>query len=156
MKIKQILLSVILATAIVGTAMAQPRAIGARIGGGADFSYQHSFASRNMIDMSVGVSGFWGNYGYADVNCMFDWVFNISGGWNWYVGPGLGLGCYWGQHYGKTPVRVNLGAQIGVEYQFNIPLNLSLDFRPMTNVLGYGENYYLDWWTIALGVRYRL
>lgn len=131
--------------------MAQPRAIGARLGGNVEFSYQHSFASRNMIDLSAGASGFWGNYGYADVNCIFDWVFNISGGFNWYVGPGLGIGWYWDEYH-DHPFRLNIGAQIGIEYQFGIPLNLSLDFRPMANVFGF---YYTDFFSVALGIRYR-
>jgi len=93
---------------------------------------------------------------------MFDWVFNISGGWNWYVGPGAGIGFgfgRWWHDYNYIPFRLNVGAQIGVEYQFGIPLNLSLDWRPMVNVLGFVRgNHYPLWYSfsgVALGVRYR-
>ena len=44
---------------------------------------------------------------------------------------------------------------IGIEYDFNIPLLLSLDFRPEIGVAGYddfSDNFDFD---IALGIRYQ-
>ncbi|MEN8789577.1 MAG: hypothetical protein ABF295_08665, partial [Flavobacteriaceae bacterium] len=44
---------------------------------------------------------------------------------------------------------------IGVEYDFDIPLLLSLDFRPEIGILGYddfSDNFDFD---IALGIRYQ-
>jgi len=149
--------------AIVSVSFAQPRAIGARLGYNVEFSYQHSLTDRMMMDLTAGATNIWNPWAYADVNAMFDWVFNINGGWNWYVGPGagigFGLGSYWHEE-GYVPFRLNIGGQIGIEYQFGIPLNLSLDWRPMVNVLGFGRyptgyHWYSDFYGIALGVRYR-
>ena len=139
-------------------AYAQPRAIGVRLGGDADFSYQHSLGEKNMLDVTAGF-GWMGYYG-ANVSVMYDWVFDIQGGWKWYVGPGGGVGFGWGPVYKDNdlfPLRVNVGAQIGVEYQFKIPLNLSLDWRPMVNCLGFGHpglNHIVSWGP-GLGIRYR-
>lgn len=154
---KKIFLTLVVVMMMATAAIAQPRAIGARLGGDVEFSYQHSFASRNMIDLSVGAYNYWGHDGYGSINatCMFDWVFNITGGLNWYVGPGFGVGYIWDNHYDGNHIRLNLGAQIGLEYQFNIPLNLSLDWRPMTNVLSGYHDYFFDYYSLALGIRYR-
>lgn len=156
---KKFLLTFCLLASIVVAANAQPRAIGARVGWNLEFSYQHAIASRNMIDLTAGVTNFFNNAAYVDANCVFDWVFNINGGWNWYVGPGLGVGYGFGSHWRENdyiPFRLNIGGQIGVEYQFGIPLNLSLDWRPMWNVMGAGHGFfYGEFCSFGLGVRYR-
>lgn len=137
---------------------AQPRAIGARLGGDLEFSYQHIVSPKNMLDCTAGVS-IGSNHFSVNATVMYDWVFNIEGGWNWYVGPGggVGVGIYSSDTEVKLPLRVSVGGQIGVEYQFGIPLILSLDYRPMFNVISIFNDFYDSgsWFGIALGIRYR-
>lgn len=148
---------------LVFTAVAQPRAIGGRLGTLAEVSYQHTTHAGQMIDLTAGTSNYFLTSGYAEVACMYDWVFNIAGSWNWYVGPGVGVGYYWhGYADGYSHLRLAVGAQIGVEYQFRIPLNISLDWRPMYNLMFLHRTngaesglYYGDLYGIALGLRYR-
>ncbi|MDR1459977.1 MAG: hypothetical protein LBI60_07160 [Bacteroidales bacterium] len=154
---KKIVLGVMLLGSIITTVNAQPRAIGGRLGGDVEFSYQHRLG-KNMIDATAGL-GLGYNHLAIDFTAMYDWVFPISswkqaGKWNWYVGPGAGLGFIVNRHV-RIPVKLNLGGQIGVEYQFNFPLNLSLDYRPMINVLGFGNHTWGNFFGIALGIRYR-
>ena len=48
------------------------------------------------------------------------------------------------------------GAQIGLEYDFKIPLNLSVDWRPMINLFGLRQgDFTSNLLNVALGVRYR-
>lgn len=170
MNCKKFFLILLLPILCLTVAKAQPRAIGARLGGNIDFSYQHFVLSNNMLDITAGVSNYVVRYdrktgepysfGSIDLTCMFDWVMNITGGLNWYVGPGAGLGFYWSNYHGNTPVKLNVGAQVGLEYQFKIPLNISIDYRPMVNIFGLipdgdGRLYLGDFYGIALGVRYR-
>ena len=159
---KKLFTTMIVMLAVASVAFAQPRAIGGRVGYNVEFSYQHSLGDRMMMELTAGATNVWNPWGHLDVNAMFDWVFNINGGWNWYVGPGAGIGFAYGRYWrdnGYIPFRVNVGAQIGVEYQFDIPLNLSLDWRPMVNVLSFvqGNTYplYYNFAGVALGVRYR-
>lgn len=152
---KKFLLITVLALGFA-TAYAQPRAIGGRLGGNLEASYQHTLG-KNMLDCTLGVG--LGNYMALNAFVAYDWVFNIkswphAGEWNWYVGPGAGVGLFFDGNL-DVPVSVNVGGQIGVEYQFNFPLNLSLDYRPMINVLGFGDNTWGYWYGVALGVRYR-
>lgn len=158
---KHLFTTLLILTITISSAIAQPRAIGARVGYNLEFSYQHSLRAHNMIECMFGATNVWNNWGYVEANAVFDWVFPIKNGWNWYVGPGAGLGVgygpYW-HNYGYSPLRINVGGQIGLEYQFKIPLNLSLDWRPMINLLGLNQQYYpiyRNFYNFAVGVRYR-
>ena len=129
------ILSIVLC--VITTATAQPRAIGGRIGGDIDFSYQHALGSRNMLDLSAGV-GF-GNYFSIGVAGAYDWLFPIKGwnhpgAWTFYAGPAAGL---YVNTSGKIPIGINIGGQVGIEYTFEFPLNISLDYRPLINILGF-------------------
>jgi hypothetical protein len=85
-------------------------------------------------------------------------VFSIKswpqkGKWTWYVGPGAGLRFAFGNKI-DVPINLAIGGQIGVEYQIWFPLNLSLDYRPMINILGF-QNIGVNPYGFALGIRYR-
>ncbi len=154
---KKIILGIAFLCGITLTMNAQSRAIGARLGGDVEFSYQHQLG-KNMIDATLGL-GIAPSHMSLNATAMYDWIFPIKwqhkGEWNLYAGPGGGLGFIFGKDV-DIPVSLNIGGQVGVEYQFWFPLTLSLDYRPMINVLGFGDNV---WWGnffgIALGVRYR-
>ena len=149
---KRFLIAAVLVLGLCATANAQPRAIGGTIGYGIDFSYQNYVGGQsNMIDLAVGLWGFNGIH----AACNYDWIFPIQGGWNWYVGPGAGVGFDFAHGDDKGYFALSVGGQIGVEYNFNIPLNLSLDYRPMINVLGFNNGHWGNFYGVALGIRYR-
>src|SRR5690606_34014352 len=115
----------------------------------------HSFPTRRSSDL------------YFDafkISALYQWVFPIDGNFNWYYGAGGGLGSvdfttrFDGQQQPYTPnggLFVFAAGNIGVEYDFDIPLLLSLDFRPEIGLAGYknfSNNFDFD---IALGIRYQ-
>ena len=125
-------------------AQAQPRAIGVRAGYAAQLSYQHTLGGENFLEADLG----W-NLGFLGVGLSYDFSITPSAPVNFYVGPTIDLG--------GVP-RANMfvfgvGAQLGIEYQFNFPLQLSLDWRPMYYRLG--QNNAFGWEGLALGIRYR-
>jgi len=83
----------------------------------------------------------------------------IDDGFNWYLGAGGGLGSYsWDDAVpggDDSETFVFVAGDVGIEYNFDIPLLLSLDFRPE---IGFGDEIYgnddLDF-DIALGIRYQ-
>jgi len=146
-------------------------AIGLRLGDndglGAEVSYQRGLSERNRLEFDLG----WRDGKHYDgfkLAGLYQWVWNIDAGFNWYVGAGGGLasyrytennnnnGIYYKETYGFA------AGDIGIEYNFDFPLLISLDFRPE---IGFGKDYYIDDnriynnkdldLDIALGVRYQ-
>ena len=165
---KKILFVAVLALASI-TAYAQPRAIGANLGGSLGFSYQHGFGEANMLDVSVytpiaiGQGQVWGLSGIV----TYDWIdpFNApvpwdnKGEWHWYMGVGGAVCAVFGANVGY----VGVAGHIGIEYDFWFPFQLSLDWRPVIGVgiasangaTGVGFNTGGLYEGITLGVRYK-
>jgi opacity protein-like surface antigen len=140
-------------------------ALGLRLGDndgfGGEISYQARLSSTHRLELDLG----WRdgkNYDGFKLAALHQWVWNIDGGFNWYAGLGGGVGSYSfkddknfnnGDNYNDTFVFA--AGDIGIEYNFDIPLLISLDFRPE---IGFGDERYnnndlgLD---IALGIRYQ-
>ena len=136
-------------------------ALGLRLGDsdgfGAEISYQRGLGDNNRLEFDLG----WRdgrNYDGFKLAGLYQWVFPLDGGFNWYVGAGGGLGSY-DFDYNENGVRYNdsetfffAAGDIGIEYNFDIPLLISIDFRPE---IGFGDfNDDLDF-DIALGLRYQ-
>jgi len=147
-----------------------PQTLGVRFGGGSlsglELSYQKSMGDINRLELG----GWWGydwgsgwSINYYGVNGFWHWRWDVAGvdGLGWYIGPGAQV-AYWSQHYNflwvsyasKNGVYVNVGGEIGLEYDLNkqqkVPVLLSLDIRPMVSVVGGVSFYYGG----ALAVRY--
>ena len=148
----------VMVLAAVGTANAQARAFGGRLGYGAEFSYQHSLGSSNMLEVDFGLPGFNG----LEVVVTYDWVFPFrswkeQGSWNWYLGIGGGAGMY---GFNNINAYAGFAGRLGVEYNFWFPLNLSLDWRPIIGpTFGNGSVGFngsgLFQGGIALGIRFQ-
>ena len=136
-------------------------ALGLRLGDsdgfGAEISYQKSIARYNRVEANLG----WRdsrNFDAFKLSGVYQWVHQLDGNFNWYYGVGGGLGTV-GFDPGFTNEDGGLfvfgAGDIGIEYNFDIPLLLSLDFRPEIGLIGYdgfSDNFDFD---IALGIRYQ-
>ncbi len=155
----------LMAIAILGfafTSTAQDiaeNAIGLRLGDsdgfGAEISYQRGIGDNNRLEFGLG----WrdgNNYSAIRAVGLYQWVWTLDGNFNWYAGVGGGISSY---SLDNTAPGVDdsdtsflAAGDIGIEYDFDIPLLISLDFRPE---LGFGDfNDDLDF-DIALGIRYQ-
>lgn len=151
-------------TALMNAQDISDNALGLRLGDsdgfGAEISYQRLLSGNNRLELDLGIrSG--NNYDGFKLAGIYQWVWNIDGGFNWYAGPGAGIASY-SYDYRDNGVRIDdnqtflfIGGDIGIEYNFDIPLLISLDFRPE---FGFGNDRYnnddLDF-DIALGIRYQ-
>ena len=169
---KKILFVAVLAMASI-MAYAQPRAIGANLGGNIGFSYQHGFGEANMLDVAAYVpwsSGFAGGnvaWGIGGI-VTYDWIdpfnapvpWNNKGEWHWYMGVGGAGGAFF-----QAPAGwVGAAGHFGIEYDFWFPFQLSLDWRPVIGVgladngnggVSAGFNTGGLYHGITLGVRYK-
>ena len=138
-------------------------ALGLRLGDsdgfGAEISYQKSLSQYNRLEVDLG----WRDHRYFNafkLAGVYQWVHQLDGDFNWYYGVGGGLGNVSFDNIPNNTVDNDglfvFGAgNIGIEYNFDIPLLLSLDFRPEIGLVGYdgfSDNFDFD---IALGIRYQ-
>ncbi len=132
---KKILFVAIFAIASFAVANAQPRAIGGRLAYGVEASYQHSMGDTDFVEANLGLFGFSSLNATATYNFMClqpDWT--SKGEWGLYAGPGASVGFGWL----TRSFSVAAVGQVGLEYTFWFPLQLSVDLRPQVGVELYG------------------
>ncbi|QYJ67874.1 porin family protein [Flavobacterium litorale] len=164
---KKVFLAAIMLVGLSISAQAQEKnALGLRLGDndgfGGEVSYQRYISSDNRLEFDLG----WRdskNYDAIKLAALYQWVWNIDGGFNWYAGVGGGLGS-WEFDDGRIPDGFDddndsgtfffAAGNLGIEYNFDIPIQLSLDIRPE---LYFGDDFREDDFgpDIALGIRYR-
>ena len=144
----------LLATATLSAQSISKNAIGLRIGDndgfGGEVSYQRYLKENNRLEFDLGFRSSRNVDAFKLVG-LYQWVMPIDGGFNWYVGAGAGIGSFdAGDNDGTFAL---IAGDIGIEYNFEFPLLLSLDIRPE---LGFNNDFSDDLdLDIALGIRYQ-
>ena len=151
------------ATMAVSAQQISEHALGLRLGDsdgfGAEISYQKSVSRSNRVEIDLG----WRdsrNFDAFKLTGTYQWVEPLDGNFNWFYGVGGGLGSvdFSAGSNGEVPdggLFIFGAGVIGIEYNFDIPLLISLDFRPEIGLVGYddfSDNFDFD---IALGLRYQ-
>ena len=164
---KKLFLSAFMLAGMAFTTQAQSiakNALGLRLGDndgfGVEVSYQRGLGDNNRLELDLG----WRDskhYDAVKLVGLYQWVWNIEGGFNWYAGVGGGVGTYdydyngpgLGNEYDDSGTFLLVAGDIGIEYKFDFPLQLSLDFRPE---LYFGDDFRDDNFgpDIALGARF--
>ena len=157
---KKLILSAIMLVGLAFASNAQEiseNALGLRLGSndgfGGEISYQRGLGDNNRLEVDLG----WRNntdYDAFKLVGLYQWVWNIEGGFNWYAGVGGGLGSYSEDKTDNSGTYFLAAGDIGIEYNFDIPLILSLDLRPEVY---FGDKFRSDNFgpDIALGIRYQ-
>ncbi len=137
-------------------------ALGLRLGDndgfGGEISYQRELNTDNRLEFDLG----WRNSKYVNafkIVGLYQWVWNLDKGFNWYAGAGGGIGTwsYEDKFYNNnksTGTFAVLAGDVGIEYNFDFPLQISLDARPEFGI----NRKYVDnniGFDIALGLRYK-
>lgn len=124
---------------------------GANDGFGTEFSYQRKLTSNNRLEVDLGIRG---NDGYNafKVTGLYQWVWQLENKFNWYAGFGGGLGNWKDKGTDTSSTSVFASGVIGVEYNFDIPLLISLDFRPEVGFSNYYDGFNSD---IGIALRYQ-
>ena len=163
---KKILLTLSLILGITAISNAQTiskNAIGIRAGDGDGFgteiSYQRALGDNNRLEIDLGYED-GNNFDGFKVSGIYQWIWNIEGGFNWYAGAGAGLGTISldddfpgrGDFDGDSETFLFAAGQVGIEYNFELPLLISLDVRPEFYFGDFRDGNDLD---IALGIRYQ-
>lgn len=145
------ILSIFILTAIMQNANAQvisKNAIGLRLesinGFGGEISFQKKLTNDNRLELDLGIRS-----NQIKLTGIYQWIWKIDNGFNWYAGVGAGVGSI-NKKY-NSGAFLSLDGDVGLEYLFDFPLQLSLDLRPEFAI---GNNHTNFDQGIALGIRY--
>lgn len=133
-------------------------AIGLRLGGGngygAEATYQRGLSAKNRLEVDLGLRNSNKFNAFKAVG-LYQWVWNIEGGFNWYAGVGAGLGSVNDKHHHRSDgFYALIAGDIGVEYIFDdVPIQLFLDFRPEFILANY-DVYDTFGPDFAIGIRF--
>src|SRR5680860_535676 len=95
---KLILLAIFVigATAATQAQTISENALGLRFGGGngygAEVSYQRALGDNNRLEFDLGWRNDNSRYNSVKLAALYQWVWNIEGGFNWYADGGGGIG----------------------------------------------------------------
>ncbi|MES2748379.1 MAG: hypothetical protein V4648_08360 [Bacteroidota bacterium] len=171
---KKVILSVFMLMSLTYSMQAQEvvskNAIGLRLGDndgfGGEISYQRQIFTNNRLEFDLG----WRNSKNVDavkLTGLYQWFWNIDKGFYWYVGVGGGAGS-WRHDYNLNNGNGNdniyyedsgafafAAGDIGIEYNFKIPIQVAIDFRPELyfNSDDFREDSFGP--DVALSVRYK-
>jgi hypothetical protein len=125
--------------------------LGDNNGFGTEISYQRGLSDNNRIEANLG----WRNNHNVSafkLTGIYQWVWEIDNNFNWYAGAGAGLGSW--SNSDSNGSFVYISGNVGIEYNFEeVPIQLSLDYRPEFGGHGYFNNNYGS--DIAIGIRYK-
>lgn len=140
-------------------AQSRDNAIGIRTGDndgfGVEINYQRNLADNNRLEVGLGLRS--GNdYDGFKLTGLYQWIWNIDGNFNWYAGAGGGFGSY---SFDNVPPGIDdsetfffAAGNLGIEYDFDFPLILSLDVRPEIGFGDFNDDFDFD---LGLGIRYQ-
>lgn len=115
---------------------------------GAELSWQHGLGN-NRMELDFG----WAthdSHGYYNLTGIYQWTGGIVNNLGWFAGVGANVG-YW-DGYDSKNLGLGVLAQAGLEYNFNIPIQLTLDARPQWDIIGAASGF---GYGVAFGIRYR-
>jgi len=140
---KLMMIAVLMVSALAMNAQDYNWAIGVRGG------YENAgiTVKKGMGGTALDFTGNWhlgSGYTALNVQGLYEWQQNITGGLDWYYGLGAHVGM-WTVDNAGSDLWLGVDAVIGLEFKFpSLPIALSLDYRPGLNILpdvsgGYGD-----------------
>ena len=143
---KKKLFTLIVVTFIMGSVAAQDYNTGIGVRGGLynGVTIKHFLSQRSAVEGLVATR--WGSINLTALYEIHnDNAFDVDR-LNWYYGIGGHVGLWDGDNIPGSPVgsylAVGVDGILGIEYNFaEIPINVSLDWKPRFNILGYSKFY---------------
>lgn len=121
-------------------------AIGVRFSGGngtgGEVSYQKALGSNNRLEINLGLANEFTDF---KATALHQWVWNLEEKFNWYAGFGGGI-------VSANGTGIYGAGIIGIEYNFDAPVLLSIDYRPEVGISGGLNGLNSD---VALSVKYQ-
>lgn len=146
---KKVFLTIGLLVAATFTINAQDisdNAIGLRFSGGngvgGEITYQKSLGESNRLEIDLGLANEFTDF---KATGLYQWVWNLEDRFNWYAGVGGGI-------ISAGGTGIYGAGVVGIEYNFDAPILLSIDYRPEIGISGGLSGLNSD---VALAVKYQ-
>ena len=142
--------ALIVSTVVTLMGQADSKAIGIRFANefnGGELTFQTPLGHANRLELNLGLNSWSNSNSGIQLTGIYQWVWGlnqVATGLNWYLGLGPSLGTY------NSNFGIGVVGQLGIEYNFNIPLQISLDWRPTLL-----NSYYTYYGGNGLSLRYR-
>lgn len=146
---KKIIITLVAVLAFTAVATAQPKSIGGRFGyKGIEVSYEHNMGGANFLELNGGLDFGWHN---EHPGFIASGIYNFMiaqpnwsrGEWGFYAGPGAYAGYFDAKvansDYWASGFSLGVTGQVGLEYTFWFPLQLSVDVRPYVGLHFSGD-----------------
>lgn len=91
-----------------------------------EISWQHKLKDENRLEFGLAFDD-----NQFLVSGLYQWVYELKGDFNWYFGVGGVLEKRAARNY-----TLAAAGDLGIEYNFEFPLQLSFDVRPGVEVFG--------------------
>jgi hypothetical protein len=120
--------------------------VGSNDGFGAEISFQRKLKENNRLEVNLGLRN-----GFSDLKLsgLYEWVWSLEENLNWYAGTGAGF-------YDANKASIFASGVVGIEYNLendvNLPLLISLDYRPEIGITGDLNGLNSD---LGLSLRYQ-
>ena len=138
---KKFLISFALFACMAMTANAQDYNTGVGLRGGftSGLTVKHFLSSNTAVEGILSTR--WRGFDITGLYEIHNQAFNVPG-LNWYYGFGGHIGFWNGKHVSwgsdNSYTVIGIDGILGLEYSFTeIPFNISIDWKPMLNVIGY-------------------
>lgn len=104
---------------------------------GTEITYQRGVTDNNRLEIDLGIRSD-RVFRALKATGLYEWVWELDGNFNWYAGAGGGIGSWKIKDTDSSDVFIFAAGVVGVEYNFDFPLQISLDLRPE---LGFSNLY---------------
>ena len=133
---------ILTATFSVNAQKVSENAIGIRLGFGGEISYQKSLGDNNRLEIDLGLANDLNDF---KATALYQWVWSLENKFNWYAGVGGGI-------VSANETGVFGSGVLGIEYNFESPILISIDYRPEIGISGGLSGLNSD---VALSLRYQ-
>ena len=141
---KKVIAILVAILAFAAVANAQSRSLGIRATYGGELSYQHNMGSASFLEADL---GFAVKEGFV-ATAIYDFILGQSGGFSIYAGPGAQVAFINADDF--SGLGLAIAGQLGIEYVFDAPIGISVDWRPRFNFIHGGFGYS----SVAFALRY--
>lgn len=127
--------------------------LGLRLSYGADIDFRMNLDQKHTVNLMLNFPHFNGTV----LTGLFEWRWPvIQSGFSAYVGPGLHFGAF-GFANDHTAFNFGIDLMLGLEYKFDAPVALSIDWKPAMEILT--GDYWARWqswglYNFGLTIRY--